>query len=222
MCACVFVYVRACVCVCVQCVCKCECECSYNTSTKLKCHTVLQFQLKKLVLLYSQLKNTLDLIKKIKEEKVNTADLVSRRKILEQRRDHLVVMKRKSQLESVRKEQRKIKFDGVEQLRLGVNQLEFTPLDPNKCEAAIPSLIVNKETVVIIAVRDINNNLVSDSSEELNVSVQMAKNGEAIAVKAITELYNGRYNAVFTPSRCKDHVISIKVDGHHIPDSPFR
>ena len=183
----------------------------------------IQFQLKKLMLLYSQLKNTLDLTKKTKEEeKVNAPDLISRRKILEQRRDHLVVMKRKSQLESVRKEQRKMKFDGVEQLQLGINQLGFIPLDPNKCEAAIPSLIVNKETVVIITVRDINNDLVSDSSEELDVSVQIVKNGEAVAVKAITELDNGRYNALFIPNRCGDHVVSVKVDGHHIPDSPFR
>ena len=183
----------------------------------------IQFQLKKLMLLYSQLKNTLDLTKKTKEEeKVNAADLIGRRKILEQRRDHLVIMKRKSQLEPVRKEQRKMKFDGVQQLQLGINQLGLIPLDPNKCEAAIPSLIVNKETVAIITVRDINNDLVSDSSEELDVSVQMVKNGEVVAVKAITELDNGRYNALFTPNRCGDHVISVKVDGHHIPDSPFR
>ena len=162
-------------------------------------------------------------MKKTKEEeKVKAADLISRRRILEQRRDHLMAMKMKSKLGPVRKEQRKIKFDGVEQLQLGLRQLGFIPLDPNKCEAAIPRLIVNKETAVMITVRDINNDLVSDSSEELNVSVQMIKNGEPVAVKGITEVDSGRYNAVFTPSRCGDHVISIQVDGQHIPDSPFR
>ena len=162
-------------------------------------------------------------MKKTKEEEnVKVADLISRRKILEQRRDHLMVMKRKSKLESVRKEQRRIKFEGVEELQLGVNKLGSIPLDPKKCEAAIPRLIVNKETAITIVVRDINHDLVSDSSEELNVSVQMVKNGEPVAVKAITEVDSGRYNAVFTPSRCGDHVISIRVDGHCIPDSPFR
>ena len=175
------------------------------------------------MLLWSQLKNCLELMRKTRdEEKVKVVDLINRRKTLEQRRDHLIMMKGKSRLEPARKVQKEISFKGVEWLHEEVNKLGFVPLDPSKCEVVIPTMIVNKETTLMITVRDINNDVVSDSSEELNVSVQISKGDETIIVGPIDEAGGGRYKVAFTPIRCGYHVISVLVDEHHIPGSPYK
>ena len=163
-------------------------------------------------------------MKRTREEAtVKVVDLINRRKILEQRTDHLMTMKRGSKLEPVRKEQIEIKFQGVKELHQEINKLGLT-LDPSKCEVVIPAMIENKETIVMVTVRDINNDLVSDSIEEINVSVQVTKNGEATAVNPIKikEVGSGRYKTTFTPARCGHHVIIIQVDGHHISGSPYK
>ena len=98
---------------------------------------------------------------------LKVADLIKRWKILEQRRDHLIMMRRKSKLELVRREQRKVKLEETGQLQLRINKLGPTPLDPSKCEVSIPTPMVNKESKLMITVRDINNDLVTDSSEEI-------------------------------------------------------
>ena len=123
-------------------------------------------QLEKLVLLWSQLKNFLELIKAKDEERMKVVDLVNRRKILEQRRDHLMVIKRNSRLDPVRKEQREIKYERMKQLHQEVNKLGRV-LDPSKCEVTIPTMIENKKITLMITVSDINNDLVSDSSDDL-------------------------------------------------------
>ena len=133
-----------------------------------------------------------------------------------------MVMKSRSKLEPTKKEQKEISFKGVEWLQQEVKRLGFIPLDPSKCEVVIPIMMVNKETTLMITVRDINNDLVCGSSEELRVSVQFFKSGEAISVGPINEVGGGRYNATFTPVRYGDHMISVMVDGCHISYSPNR
>ena len=53
-----------------------------------------------------------------------------------------------------------------------ISKLGYIPLDPNYCEVVIPAMIVNKEIAVMITVKDINNDLISNGSEELSVFVQ--------------------------------------------------
>ena len=45
---------------------------------------------------------------------------------------------------------------------------------------------------------------------------------ESVFVNPIKEVGSGRYEASFTASRCGYYMISIIVDGHHIPGSPYR
>ena len=55
-------------------------------------------------------------MKKTRESKVTTTELVRRRKILERRQDHQMLMKRRSRLEPVVKEQREVEYEGAEHL----------------------------------------------------------------------------------------------------------
>lgn len=164
-------------------------------------------------------------MKKIRdEEKVKIVDLIDRRKLVEQRRDHLIMMKRKSKVQpTVKKEQREIKFEGVEQLYQKVNEMGPVIMDPSKCEAIIPAtMTVNKKATLMVILRDINNNLVSGSCEELYVSVQASKSDEIVTLEPIDQVSSGRYKTAFIPSRYGDHVISIQIDGHHIANSPCK
>ena len=174
------------------------------------------------MLLWTQLKNCLKLMKNIDEGKMRADELTKRRMILEQRSDHLKEMKNRSRLEPVMSEQAKPEFDNIEQLSQTIRLLGYIPLDPRKCEVIIPPVIVKKKTTLMIMLKNKNNNPVTDASKELKVFVENIRDGEAIQVRAIKEVGGGRYEASFTASRCGYYMISIIVDGHHIPGSPYK
>ena len=153
---------------------------------------------------------------------MRSEELTKRRMILEQRSDHLKEMKQGSRLEPVMSEQAEIQFDNIEQLCQAVNKLGYTPLEPSKCEVVIPRVIVKKKTTLMIMLKNKNNSPVTDASKELNMFIKKIKDGEAIQVRAIKEVGGGRYEASFTASRCGYYMISIIVDGHHIPGSPYK
>lgn len=165
------------------------------------------------MLLWSQLRSCLELMRKTREEEtMKVADLINKRQILEQRRDHLMMMKRGSTFEPVKKEVEEIMFEGVERLHEEVNKLRPVPMDQRKHEVVIPPMIVNKENSLTITVKDMNNNLVSHS-------IQFAERNKATLVK---ELGHGTYKVTFTPRKCGNHVMSILADGCHIPGSPYK
>ena len=154
--------------------------------------------------------------------KIRSEVLTMRRMILEQQSDHLKEMKQRSRLEPVMSEQAEIQFDNIEQLCQAVSKLGYTPLEPSKCEVVIPPVIVKKKTTLMIMLKNKNNNPVTDASKELNVFIENIRNGEGIQVGAIKEVGGGRYKTSFTASRCGYYMISIIVDGHHIPGSPYK
>ena len=174
------------------------------------------------MLLWTQLKNCLELMKNTDEGKMRAEELTKRRMILEQRSDHLKEMKNRSRLEPVMNEQAKPEFDNIEQLSQTIRLLGYIPLDPNNCEVIIPPVIVKKKTTLMIMLKNKNNNPVTRSCAEINVIVKKTKGGEVIQVRAIKEVGGGRYEASFTASRCEYYMISIIVDGHHIPGSPYK
>ena len=173
------------------------------------------------MLLWTQLKNCLEVMKITRQEELRVEELTKRIMILEQRRDHLKVMKRRSRLEPVMREQAKVEFRDVEGLREAVKKLGFIRVEPSKCEVIIPPVIV-KKTTMMISLMDKLNNPVSDHCNHINVAIENIRGGEAIQVGPIKEVGNGRYEVSYTPSRCGYHMISIIVDGHHIPGSPYK
>ena len=174
------------------------------------------------MLLWTQLKNCLELMKNTDEGKIRAEELTKRRMILEQRSDHLKEMKNRSRIEPVMSEQAKPEFDNIEQLLQTIRLLGYIPLDPSKCEVVIPPVIVKKKTTLMIMLKNKNNNPVTDASKELNVFIENIRDGEVIQVRVIKEVGDGRYEASFTASRCGYYMISIIVDGHHIPGSPYK
>ena len=174
------------------------------------------------MLLWTQLKNCLELMKNTDEGKMRAEELTKRRMILEQRSDHLKEMKKRSRLQPVMSEQAEPEFENIEQLCETINKLGCIPVDPSKCEVVIPPVIVKKKTTLMITLKNKNNNPVTDASKQLNVFIENTRDGEAIQVRTIKEVGGGRYEASFTASRCGYYMISIIVDGHHIPGSPYK
>ena len=155
---------------------------------------------------------------------MTTTELVRRRKILERRQDHLMLMKKRSRLEPVMKEQREVEYEEVERLCEEVTKLGgFLPLDPSKCEMTFPTAmtIMTKETSLMVTLRDVNGDIVDDKNSEVNVSVT-TKTGEAIVVGPVKDVSGGNYTVSFTPRTPGDHMISIVIDGQHIPGSPHK
>ena len=74
----------------------------------------------------------------------------------------------------------------------------------------------------MITLRESNNDPMFGTSEKLTVTVLFDKTMESTFVKPIKEVGCGRYEASFTASRCGYYTISIIVDGHHIPGSPYK
>ena len=174
------------------------------------------------MLLWTQLKNCLEVMKKTNEEKMSAEEFTKRRMILEQRSDHLKEMKKRSRLEPVMSEQVEPEFENIEPLCRAVKKLQFVPVEPSKCEVVILPVIVKRKTTLKIMLKNKNDNPVTNSSEELNVFIENIKEAKARQVRAIEEVGDGRYEASFTATRCGYYNISIIVDGHHIPDSPYK
>ena len=83
-------------------------------------------------------------------------------------------------------------------------------------------MTVNKEATLMITLRNKHNDLVIDESEKIMVTVLFDETMESVFVNPIEEVGGGRYEASFTASRCGYYMISIIVDGHHIPGSPYK
>ena len=173
------------------------------------------------MLLWTQLENCLELMKNTDEGKMRAEELTKRRMILEERSDHLKEMKKRSILQPVTSEQAEPEFENIEQLCETINKLGCIPVDPSKCEVVIPPVIVKKTTLMIM-LKNKNNNPVTDACKQLNVFIENIRGSEAIQVGPIKEVGGGRYEASFTASRCGYYMISIIVDGYHIPGSPYK
>ena len=174
------------------------------------------------MLLWTQLKNCLELMKNTDEGKMRAEEFTKRRMILEQRSDHLKEMKKKSRLDPVVSEQAEPEFEDTEQLCQAVNKLGYIPVDPSKCEVVIPPVLMKKKTTLMIILKNKINNPVTDASKELNVFIENIRGGKAMQWGPVKEVGGGRYKASFTASRCGYYMISIIVDGHHIPGSPYK
>ena len=83
-------------------------------------------------------------------------------------------------------------------------------------------MTVNKEATLMITLRDSDDDFVIGKSEKILVTVSINKPMEFAFVKPIKEVGGGIYEASFTASRCGYYMISIIVDGHHIPGNPYK
>ena len=86
----------------------------------------------------------------------------------------------------------------------------------------IPAVTVNKEATLVVTLKDSYNDFVINKSENITLNVLFDKTMEHVFVKPIKEVGYGRYEASFTAKSCGYYMISIIVDGHHIPGSPYK
>jgi len=135
-----------------------------------------------------------------------------------------MLMKRRTRLEPVMKEQREVEYEEVEHLCEEVTKLGgFQSINPSKCEVTFPTAmtVINKETSLIITFRDFNGDILDNRCSEVEVVVTTIT-GEAIALKPVKDISDGNYTVSFTPRTVGNHVISVVVDGQHIPGSPHK
>ena len=99
---------------------------------------------------------------------------------------------------------------------------ESLTLNSSKCKVLFPAVVtVNKENSLVLTLKDINGDAAVGKTGEIQVLV-MNKTFEAVAVKPVLDIGGGNYTVSFTPRTLGDHVISIVVDGQHIPGSPHK
>ena len=83
-------------------------------------------------------------------------------------------------------------------------------------------MTINKKATLMITLRNEYNDVVIDECEKIMVTVLCDKNMESVFVNPIKEVGGGRYEASFTANRYGCYMISIIVDGHHMPGSPYK
>ena len=111
-----------------------------------------------------------------------------------------------------------------------IRQIEFFTFSPNFSLAklcpiwyiVIPPVIVKKITTLMIMLKNKNNNPVTNCSKELNVFIENVRDDKAIQVRPIKEVGGGRYDTSFTINTFGHYMISVTVDGHHIPGIPYK
>ena len=95
-------------------------------------------------------------------------------------------------------------------------------MDFSKCKVLFPAVVViNKQHSLVLTLKDINGNNAVGRASTIQVLV-MNKNFEPVAVKPVLDIGGGNYTVSFTPRTLGDHMISVVVDGKHIPGSPHK
>jgi len=180
----------------------------------------MQLQLERLALLWTQLQNCYDLMKKVK---VTSTDLVRRRKLLEQRQNHIKLMIREVSKGPMIKTQKEVEFVKIEHLCEELKKLGRFSMDPSKCEVTFPTamMVINKEASLMITLKDVNGDIVDASGSEVEVSVT-TEIGESIVVGPVKDASGGTYTVSFIPRMLGNHVISVIVNGQHIQGSPHK
>ena len=74
----------------------------------------------------------------------------------------------------------------------------------------------------MITLRDMDYDFVINKSDKITVNILFDTTTKHVFVKPIKEVGDGRYEASFTVTRCGYYIISIIVDGHDIPGSPYK
>ena len=95
-------------------------------------------------------------------------------------------------------------------------------MSSSKCKVLFPEVVViNKEHSLVLTIRDINDDNAVGRASTTQVLV-MNKNFEPVAVQPVLDIGGGNYTVSFTPTTLGDHMISVLVDGQHVPGSPHK
>jgi len=181
-----------------------------------------KLQLDKLLLLWTQLRSCLELVKKTRAEKLKDDQLTRRTKILQQRRDHLKVMKEQSKFDLRETEDGEVTCQEAEKLFFEMaSKIEGFPVDPSKCSVTISKLAVNKEAAVTVVVKNTYNGIVTDAASKINIALtdNFGRVSEVGVVKVVSD---GKYEAMFIPKKHGNYELSVLVDEEHIPGSPYK
>jgi len=95
-------------------------------------------------------------------------------------------------------------------------------LDINCCKVSFPGVVIlNKENLLVVTLKDVNGDNVAGRSRAIQVLV-MNKNFETLSVEPVLDIGDGNYTVSFTLTTPGDQIISVTVNGQHIPGSPHK
>ena len=176
----------------------------------------LQKQQEDLMTLKENIKSCRDFTRKILRDCTNTEIMSAKKQILE-RMEHLQELHNLSPMDPVIKPSTTI----MDKIKEVVKSLGVIIDLQQCCIEDIPEKIYVDESVSIEAIlKDIKGQPISNASKAITTEVTHPLIDDSSVTSIVLESGDGKYSVIFTPKRYQNHIVSIKVNGHHISNSP--
>ena len=176
----------------------------------------LQKQQEDLVTLKEKIKSCNDFTQKTLHNGTSTEIMSAKKQMLE-RTKHLQDLHSSSPMAPVTKPSTTVLYQ-MDKIKEVVNSLGVVIDLQQSSLKDIPEKIYVGDAVCIKAVlKDTKGQPVCSASKAITAEVTVDNNPVA---SQVLESGDGKYSMTFTPTRYKNHLISIKVNGHHISGSP--
>lgn len=162
------------------------------------------------------------MVKRTTAENLKDDELIGKSKILQQRRDHLRIMKEHSKIDLKESDDGEISYKEAEKLFVEMaSKIEGFSVDPSKCSVIIPKLAVNKQAIITVVLKNIYNGVVNDGASKITISLT-DQSGQVVILEVSQEIGDGIYEAVFIPKTHGSYELSVLVGEEHIIGSPYR
>ena len=176
----------------------------------------LQKQQEDLVTLKEKIKSCNDFTQKTLHNGTST-EIMSAKKQMFERTKHLQDLHSSSPMAPVTKPSTTVLYQ-MDKIKEVVNSLGVVIDLQQSSLKDIPEKIYIGDAVCIKAVlKDTRGQPVCSASKAITAEVTVDSNP---GTSQVLESGDGKYSMTFTPTRCKNHIVSIKVNGCHISGSP--
>ena len=144
------------------------------------------------------------------------SEIMSARKQMLERTEHLIRHHGSSQLPPVTKPTKTV-FYCLDKVTTEIEQVSLF-VDLKQCH--IESSAYEKETLTLkVILKDTEDQPICNAADIITVGITTPLTSNV--TQSVMELGNGKYSVSFTPVACGNHVISIQINGLHISNSPM-
>ena len=179
----------------------------------------LQKQQEDLVTLKEKIKSCHDFTQKTLHDGTSTEIMSAKKQMLE-RTKHLQELHGSSPMAPVTEPSTTV-FYQMDKIKEVVNSLGVVIDLQQSSIKDIPEKIYVDDSVIIgVALKDTKGRPICDASKAITAEVTLALTDDDPVISIVLESGDGKYTVHFTPRRYRNHIVSIKVNGHHISDSP--
>ena len=176
----------------------------------------LQKQQEDLVTLKEKIKSCNDFMQKTLHNGTST-EIVSAKKQMLERTKHLQDLHSSSPMAPVTKPSTTVLYQ-MDKIKEVVNSLGVViDLQQSSLNDAPEKIYVGDAVCIKAVLKDTRGQPVCSASKAITAEVTVDNNP---VTSQVLESGYGKYSMTFTPTRYKNHIVSIKVNGHHISGSP--